>query len=1241
MKASEAGELTLASQPREPDVTGCAASTGARLLSERAVCLPAIRSFFVFSGGALATFLLFRQISGGGTTALVSQLTTDGACRYALVSGPSLSHWSTSTLVTAWYVASSISSAIARDAPGGENACRRVSLVLLGSFGVWATLPALAAYDFRLQPWAQPLLVTLMWAAGLATLLGAPVALLACSSRGERRLCARGLVMAATSNWGDMKHCARLVVAVVFLAGLSTPYWASWQWAPAPEACLPWATARWSVSGDPIPPQPQGLRHPFALDPSAPSHVESVIGGATANTSLALSALCMVFISATGLLVDASEEIADRRREVSNAAAASLGQAIAYVSHEARGPLNAAVLSLALLEDEHDQTANDALYEELSVAIHAARRHLDDLLLWERAGSPLPSAAAGGVEHAASGNSGQWSMLEATVVGAMQRDFSSLCERNGIDLQLETVLVGSLPDGSKRGSSRSLALFTSREGEPRPLRRHSSRLSGPKAVAPSPGVESSDQPIAVVSSSSLPTTESGKARASGGAAGPERARGSLATLDSKAQNGPSEHRPDFASAQLEGKPRRAGATASARPALKFPSPSAEPLPPATASPTSHASASVVTAVTSGINGAVTISDVGAPVLARKPSRASLPGLPYLQRSRSMEGIEVYTDCWRLRGVCGNGVSNAVKHARVEGARPRVTVRITLDVTPSAITKHQAPAYSPRRLSRTRGDDSARSQGLSAGDSPAGKDGNFSSRSVGATSWLQSAAPTFARSHRTAPARAILRIEVADNGAGIPQELLESGKLFQPFARLRQGDDSLRMASSGLGLAIVRSIVVGRLRGTVGLRSRENFGTVLFANVPVWCRRRTREFDRSAGTNAGSDDGDRTVLLSGVDSSTVPFWGFASGMSRMSSGNISALASSRDRATSQRLPSSQRHAQTTAAFRSVVGAASQPSRSFPADSVGMSTAATLDSGLQRQPSTSKELAPLEASPDDTAAPRPKAKWSRSTPQTGLPLGSSSSGQARPGPHEPTMLHGILKDSSRSRDDRRARRQQRRKIRAESGAGVLSKHHRLPAACHGTLAYVIDDERVNRTLLAVLLRRWGLVVREFSDGAQAVAALRAALFARAASLRGVLSGRRPPDAPPSPGQAQPPSSTQWAGSRAAPAGAASTSASPAAEDGLPAFMTLDVEMPVLDGRGVLRAMKGMDWAASGTKPPPVVVVTGNARQHDNRELTSLGAQRVLTKPVDPKVLASFLSRALSRPGVAAPGAGGPAT
>ncbi|KAA0172949.1 hypothetical protein FNF27_05586 [Cafeteria roenbergensis] len=83
-----------------------------------------------------------------------------------------------------------------------------------------------------------------------------------------------------------------------------------------------------------------------------------------------------------------------------------------------------------------------------------------------------------------------------------------------------------------------------------------------------------------------------------------------------------------------------------------------------------------------------------------------------------------------------------------------------------------------------------------------------------------------------PERGVLQIEVRDNGRGIAQRLLESGKLFQPFARLRQGDDSLRMASSGLGLAIVRSIVVEGMRGRVGLSSEEGEGTTFFARVPV-------------------------------------------------------------------------------------------------------------------------------------------------------------------------------------------------------------------------------------------------------------------------------------------------------------------------------------------------------------------------------------------------------------------------
>ena len=1077
-----------------------------------------------------------------GKTVLVSLAPMAEPCSSVRISINTLLAVLVALSVEAAFLASTIRDSIERTSPAGARLCFQATMTgLTGGLaaGIWMVAVSLPRWSTPWAPAATAVALTLIW--------GTVVLVLAflCFGQGAgpRSGCLRGSAAACCAR----RRCRLLrvfsIVHAIVLVLSPVAFISAVRVGRVSDFCPPLMAHPEAVSG-----LPAGQSFPFGLSATDLAARRDVLGHLRVQCEFLVLSLVVFLNLCASSTLDAQAAISWRRKESAEASAAELGQAIAYVSHEARGPLNAAVLGLALMEDAPADTREEAeLLSDLSISIDATRRHLDDLLLWERAGAaatdnasargahaswlgcccsdgaPTPRSRAGASGAGQANTDGAWMHPTVALLGDIGQRFDGACAMAGQRLLLRC-RVG------QGGSSKQIGVF--------------------------------------------------------------------------------------------------GATRS--------------------SPTASLEATAITEQGDSLDGTLHTSSVAEGL---DPSQMSLPGIAAaLQPSgeeshpeQVREGLEVFTDFGKLAGLCSNGVSNAIKHCS-ENRQSFAVVTVGLETRPDPNAERRHPTLAPappkarslgRRGRPARGAGGARVTPAS-GSHSSGARTRTTSHSTPSRRTYGSPRPRASK-----PKLGVLTIEVRDNGAGIPQELLESGKLFQPFARLRQGDDSLRMASSGLGLAIVRSIVVGRLRGTVGLRSRENFGTVLFANVPVWCRRRTREFDRSAGTNAGSDDGDRTVLLSGVDSSTVPFWGFASGMSRMSSGNISALASSRDRATSQRLPSSQRHAQTTAAFRSVVGAASQPSRSFPADSVGMSTAATLDSGLQRQPSTSKELAPLEASPDDTAAPRPKAKWSRSTPQTGLPLGSSSSGQARPGPHEPTMLHGILKDSSRSRDDRRARRQQRRKIRAESGAGVLSKHHRLPAACHGTLAYVIDDERVNRTLLAALLRRWGLVVREFSDGAQAVAALLAALFARAASLRGVLSGRRPPDAPPSPGQAQPPSSTQWAGSRAAPAGAASTSASPAAEDGLPAFMTLDVEMPVLDGRGVLRAMKGMDWAASGTKPPPVVVVTGNARQHDNRELTSLGAQRVLTKPVDPKVLASFLSRALSRPGVAAPGAGGPAT
>jgi CheY-like chemotaxis protein len=127
------------------------------------------------------------------------------------------------------------------------------------------------------------------------------------------------------------------------------------------------------------------------------------------------------------------------------------------------------------------------------------------------------------------------------------------------------------------------------------------------------------------------------------------------------------------------------------------------------------------------------------------------------------------------------------------------------------------------------------------------------------------------------------------------------------------------------------------------------------------------------------------------------------------------------------------------------------------------------------------------------------------------------------------------------------------------------------------FVVDDERVNRTLLAAVLGRWGLEPTMFANGQLVVDALT----------------RR---------QTGPASA--W-----------------------PVLMTLDVEMPILDGRQVLahirrrvRAMreKGQTALAHKLESLPVVVVTGNARASDRKQLERLGAKAVLRKPVDPDEL-----------------------
>lgn len=81
--------------------------------------------------------------------------------------------------------------------------------------------------------------------------------------------------------------------------------------------------------------------------------------------------------------------------------------------------------------------------------------------------------------------------------------------------------------------------------------------------------------------------------------------------------------------------------------------------------------------------------------------------------------------------------------------------------------------------------------------------------------------------RTAPATGGVRIDVEDDGIGIPAA--EIGLVFQRFYRVRRQAES--EGGSGLGLAIVKHLVRA-LGGTVNLASREGRGTVVTLVVPA-------------------------------------------------------------------------------------------------------------------------------------------------------------------------------------------------------------------------------------------------------------------------------------------------------------------------------------------------------------------------------------------------------------------------
>lgn len=76
--------------------------------------------------------------------------------------------------------------------------------------------------------------------------------------------------------------------------------------------------------------------------------------------------------------------------------------------------------------------------------------------------------------------------------------------------------------------------------------------------------------------------------------------------------------------------------------------------------------------------------------------------------------------------------------------------------------------------------------------------------------------------------------------------------------------------------------------------------------------------------------------------------------------------------------------------------------------------------------------------------------------------------------------------------------------------------------------------------------------------------------------------------------------------------------------PAALILDLNMPVLDGFGVLRGLDRASW----TTKPKVMVLTARNRPDDVRLAIELGASDFLAKPFDDRHLLARVARLLRR-------------
>jgi signal transduction histidine kinase/CheY-like chemotaxis protein len=196
-------------------------------------------------------------------------------------------------------------------------------------------------------------------------------------------------------------------------------------------------------------------------------------------------------------------------------------------------------------------------------------------------------------------------------------------------------------------------------------------------------------------------------------------------------------------------------------------------------------------------------------------------------------FEVFSHHELITTVLQTAISNSLRHGCGKESN-RIVVSVSVQ-KPSPL--HTAPRQRPTVLG--------------GGWVRAGRSGEVIRMGSRLTSSRHSLGDDDRHGSATGPEVGALVIQVRDWGRGISEENLVRDRVFRPFQQVRLQNGELRTTASGLGLSIIRSIVVEQLGGQIGLVSDGESGTLFFARVPVWVRTHESFSDISSSTSTST------------------------------------------------------------------------------------------------------------------------------------------------------------------------------------------------------------------------------------------------------------------------------------------------------------------------------------------------------------------------------------------------------